>query len=88
MGSLKDVHVVYNFMIDGPWADEKTAKEERAFLKELTGLCGKSLDGYPPNVTRIRIYPYTGLRELALQDGTITPETDLLKPTFYAASSR
>jgi hypothetical protein len=31
----------------------------------------------------IRIYPYTKLAELAVQEGLIAPEDDLLFPKFY-----
>ncbi|MGA3012765.1 MAG: B12-binding domain-containing radical SAM protein, partial [Bacteroidales bacterium] len=33
----------------------------------------------------MRIYPGTQLEKLAIEDGTITAEDDLLEPTFYLA---
>ena len=35
--------------------------------------------------TGIRIYPYTRLAEAAVAEGVISPEDDLLFPTFYLA---
>jgi radical SAM superfamily enzyme YgiQ (UPF0313 family) len=36
-------------------------------------------------VTGMRIYPGTALHGQALQEGVITPETDLLQPAYYVA---
>jgi hypothetical protein len=32
-----------------------------------------------------RVYPYTDLARIAVREGVIEPDADLLRPTFYLA---
>ncbi len=70
------LHIAHYLMLGGPGECEATLRKT---LNRTSGLgaavyfvfCG------------IRIYPHTELYDLALREGQIHRDTDLLKPTFY-----
>lgn len=74
--------VVYNFLRNLPGENLKEKVKGRDTLKRIVDICGEKMDGYYPNLSRIRIYPHTGIYELALKNKIITVSTDLLYPTF------
>jgi radical SAM superfamily enzyme YgiQ (UPF0313 family) len=63
-------------MLGGPGETRATVEESLAFADSL------DLDSLKIAVG-IRIYPETDLAATAVAEGMITPEDDLLRPTFY-----
>jgi len=63
-------------LLGGPGETRETVRESIAFAESLHIEMVKLTAG-------IRIYPDTPLAEIALKKRMITPETDLLYPTFY-----
>jgi hypothetical protein len=66
-------------MLGGPEETRATVEESLAFADSL------DLDSLKIAVG-IRIYPETDLAATAVAEGMITPEDDLLRPTFYMAA--
>jgi len=65
-------------MFGAPGESRETVLESLAFADSLNLESMKLTSG-------TRIYPGTALAQTALQEGVITPETNLLFPTFYLA---
>ena len=63
-------------LLGGPGETKQTVLESLAFADALDLDFGKISVG-------IRIYPHTELAKIAMAEGKITPETNLLFPTFY-----
>jgi radical SAM superfamily enzyme YgiQ (UPF0313 family) len=74
--------VVYNFLRNLPDEDLQEKVRGRETIKWIVEICGEKMDGYYPNLSRIRIYPHTAIYELALQKKIISESTDLLYPVF------
>ncbi len=72
------VHSAHYFLMGGPGESVATITETLDNLDNLKKTVLFFFFG-------IRIYPQTGLYEIALKEGKITPETDLLEPVFYRA---
>ncbi|MFZ5867729.1 MAG: B12-binding domain-containing radical SAM protein [Thermodesulfobacteriota bacterium] len=72
------VHRMGFLMLGGPDETEESALESLEFADSLNLECVKVTVG-------IRIYPYTALAKTAVDDGTISPDDDLLLPRFYIA---
>lgn len=74
------LHIAHYFLFGGPGETNHTVTEslERAQRLERTVLFF---------FVGIRIYPNTGLYELARSEGQITEETDLLEPVYYKADA-
>ncbi len=76
---LKDssIKMLWCFLMGGPKEDAVTVKKTLGFINAI-----------PPKdkaflTTGIRIYPHTGMHELALREGIIPPSETLLMPSFY-----
>jgi len=67
-------------MLGGPGETRETVMESFTFAASLPLDSLKITQG-------IRIYPYTKLAQRAVQEGFISPQDDLLKPTFYLVPS-
>jgi len=65
-------------LFGGPGETEATILESFRLMDELAPTAVIAMTG-------IRIYPGTALQQTALKEGIITPDTDLLQPTFYLA---
>jgi hypothetical protein len=65
-------------MFGAPGETRDTVLESLAFADALNLEAMKITTG-------IRIYPHTALAQTALQEGVISPQTNLLFPTFYLA---
>lgn len=63
-------------MLGGPGETRESAMESLSFADSLPVDAVKLSQG-------IRIYPYTALAKIAVDEGRITPKDDLLKPAFY-----
>lgn len=66
------------FVLGGPGEDEATLEETFSFIDERID---------PMDLVHLteglRIYPGTGLHEVALDEGVVEPGDDLLEPVFY-----
>ncbi|QWV92518.1 cobalamin-dependent protein [Geomonas oryzisoli] len=72
------LRALWCFLVGGPEEDEETLGRTVAFLNRHVG----SKDG-AFITTGIRVYPGTGLHRLALQEGAVRADDDLLMPSFY-----
>jgi radical SAM superfamily enzyme YgiQ (UPF0313 family) len=70
------IHTAHYFLLGGPGESRATVEETLAAIPALARGVFFFFIG-------IRIYPNTRLYEIALDRGTIAPETDLLRPVFY-----
>lgn len=74
------LHVAHYLLMGGPGESEATVTTTLDQIEELDKAVFFIFVG-------MRIYPNTPLYDLALAEGKITPETNLLKPFFYAADA-
>jgi hypothetical protein len=65
-------------LLGGPGETKKSVEESLQFADSLDLEVVKVTTG-------IRIYPHTALARIALADGVISEDDDLLQPTFYLA---
>lgn len=63
-------------LLGGPGETRQTVEESLEFADSLELEAMKITTG-------IRIYPHTALAAAAVEEGTLSPEDDLLRPTFY-----
>lgn len=74
------LHVAHYFLFGGPGETEQTLADSFSYIDTLEKtvlflFCG------------MRIYPHTGLYEIALQQGQITASQSILDPVFYEPPS-
>ncbi len=74
------LHVAHYFLLGGPGESAATVTESLDNIERLTRTALFFFIG-------IRIYPHTALYEIALDEGRISPATDLLEPVFYQADA-
>ena len=72
------LHVAHYFLMGGPGESPATVAETLENIDKLNKTVLFFFIG-------IRIYPRTGLYDVALAEGKITPATNLLEPLFYKA---
>lgn len=72
------LRALWCFLLGGPSEDEKTLGKTVAFLNRYL-----SDKDHAFLTTGIRIYPDTGLHDVALRDGLVAAGDDLLMPAFY-----
>jgi len=70
------IHTMGFLMLGGPGETRESVEESLAFVSAL------NLDALKITIG-IRIYPETKLAKVAVQDGLIAPDDDLLFPKFY-----
>jgi len=70
------IHTMGFLMLGGPGETRESVEESLAFVSAL------NLDALKITIG-IRIYPETKLAKVAVQDGLIGPDDDLLSPKFY-----
>ncbi|HLO27281.1 MAG TPA: lipid biosynthesis B12-binding/radical SAM protein [Geobacteraceae bacterium] len=70
------VDFAHYILFGGPGENEETVQETFALMDEVAPVAVIAMTG-------IRIFPGTSLHRLALAEGVITPETELLEPVFY-----
>ena len=75
---FEDEHINYmpQFLMGGPGETRATIRNNLSHLKRWKPLLTDA--GYG-----LRILPKTGLRDVAIKEGAIKEDTDLLNPTFY-----
>jgi len=77
----KEIHVAFNFMYNVPGENLGTIS---SLLKLLTNILVKCKERVKwLGLTKIRIYPGTEVHRIALRQGLISQDNDLLNPTFY-----
>ena len=74
------LHVAHYLLMGGPGESPATVTESLERIERLKQAVFFFFIG-------IRIYPNTALYDIALNEGKITHETDLLKPVFYEADA-
>jgi radical SAM superfamily enzyme YgiQ (UPF0313 family) len=72
--------VAHYFLLGGPGESAATVTESLEYIEQLPRTALFFFVG-------IRIYPQTTLYDIALQEGKIGPDTDLLHPLFYQADA-
>jgi radical SAM superfamily enzyme YgiQ (UPF0313 family) len=72
------IRALWCFLLGGPGEDRGTLAKTIGFIN---GRIGRKDCAYL--TTGIRIYPGTGLHGLALEEGVVKPEENLLMPAFY-----
>jgi radical SAM superfamily enzyme YgiQ (UPF0313 family) len=72
------IHTAHYFLLGGPGESRATVNESLNNIEKLTRAALFFFIG-------IRIYPWTTLYNIALQEQKITPHTNLLHPVFYEA---
>ncbi len=70
------LHVAHYFLLGGPGESVETVNETLRRIAQLP----KAVFFF---FTGIRIYPHTEIYDIALAEGKISPDTDLLQPVFY-----
>jgi radical SAM superfamily enzyme YgiQ (UPF0313 family) len=72
------VHRMGFLLLGGPGETRESVETSLAFADSLNLEMVRVTTG-------IRIYPHTALARIAVEDGFISPEDDLLRPRFYLA---
>jgi radical SAM superfamily enzyme YgiQ (UPF0313 family) len=70
------VHIAHYFLLGGPGEDARSLDETMNRMEELGKAAFFLLCG-------VRIFPHTPLYDLAVEEGKIRPDQDLLSPVFY-----
>lgn len=74
------LHVAHYFLLGGPGESAKTLDETLIAINALK----KTVLFF---FTGIRIYPHTALYDIAINEGKISADTDLLRPVFYESDA-
>jgi radical SAM superfamily enzyme YgiQ (UPF0313 family) len=77
-------HVEYYFFCEVPRYNFKNMVALAKLAAKATFKCRRKLDGL--GMSRTRIYPHTRLHEIALREGKIGRDTNMLSPVFYESS--
>ena len=77
------ITTVYLFLVNTPGDTWKTVDEGKALIDQIYDIHSASKTIGTIVLNLIRIMPRTKVEKLALENGVITPETDLLFPTYY-----
>lgn len=73
--------ILWSFMFGGPGESEATVRATMKLMEQIAAPRDRILC-----TVGLRVYPRTELAQIALAEGQITPETDLLAPVFYFSS--
>lgn len=74
------LHAAHYFLLGGPGETTDTVNETLDTIEDLEKTALFFFTG-------IRIYPHTGLYDIALNEGKITKETSLLQPFYYESDA-
>lgn len=75
-----DIHVAHYFLLGGPGESEETLGQTLDKVEELQ----KTVHFF---FTGMRIYPHTKLYDIAIEEGKINGETNLLEPFYYESDA-
>lgn len=78
-----DTVSVYHFMVNVPGETEKTCEKSLQFIERLYEVHSKKKNLGTLILNNIRILPGTTIERLAMANGVIDTDTDLLYPTYY-----
>jgi radical SAM superfamily enzyme YgiQ (UPF0313 family) len=81
---VEGAHVEYYFFCEVPRDNFKNMVALAKFTAKATFKCRGKLDGL--GMSRTRIYPHTRLHEIAIREGKIGRDTNMLSPVFYESS--
>jgi radical SAM superfamily enzyme YgiQ (UPF0313 family) len=81
---VEGAHVEYYFFCEVPRDNFKNKVALAKFTAKATFKCRGKLDGL--GMSRTRIYPHTRLHEIAIREGKIGRDTNILSPVFYESS--
>jgi len=73
------VNIAHYLLLGGPGEDARTLDETVTRMEEMDRAAFFLMCG-------IRIFPHTPLHDLALEEGQIRPDQDLLSPVFYRSA--
>jgi anaerobic magnesium-protoporphyrin IX monomethyl ester cyclase len=82
---VEGAHVGYSFFYDLPKDNFRNLLAIAKFGSKAMAKCGRKVDHL--ETTRMRIYPHTRLYKIAVEEGKIDRETDMLTPIFYGSNS-
>ena len=83
LAAQTDVCTMYHFMLNVPGENEQTIEKGMSLLDRIYELHSAKRNLGTLVLNNVRILPGTPLAELARNEGTLRPETDLLYPTYY-----
>ncbi len=84
IGKMENAKVGYNFMYDLPRANRQQMVGLTRLLPKIVRTCGNKLQYM--SFTKLRIYPNTPLYNIALKNGKINEQTDLMQPVYYKSN--
>lgn len=76
-----NIKALWCFLLGGPEEDERSILDTVRFINTSIPSKDKAFI-----TIGIRVYPQTGMHELALKEGVVDPSEDLLMPRFYFTS--
>jgi radical SAM superfamily enzyme YgiQ (UPF0313 family) len=82
---IDNANVGYSFLYDLPYYNREHALGLMRLVPRIMSRCGPKLRFV--SLTRIRIYPHTLVHKIALEQGKIGQDTDLLYPIHYVSGS-
>jgi len=82
---MEGAKVGFNFMYDLPGANVQQLLGLTRLFMRIMRTCGDKLQYL--GLTRIRIYPHTSIYNIALNEGKIYENTDLIFPVYYQSNS-
>ncbi len=83
LAARTDVLSVYHFMVNVPGETEQTVARGMEMIEELYHIHSPKRNLGTIVLNNIRILPGTQMEAVARNDGAITPDEDLLYPTYY-----
>lgn len=80
-----NAQVAYEFMYDLPCNNTEQVLGLARLFPKIMLRCREKLRSV--SLTRMRVYPHTRLYDIALRQGQIRPDTDLLYPVYYESGA-
>ena len=82
---MEGANVAYSFLYDLPNYNSEHVKGLMRLIPKMMLALRSKLRFI--SLTKLRIYPYTQICEIAFKEGKINAQTDLIYPTFYESNS-
>jgi len=82
---MEGANVAYSFLYDLPAFNSEHVKGLMRLIPKMMVALRSKLRFV--SLTKLRIYPYTQICEIAIREGKIDARTDLIYPTFYESDS-
>ncbi len=83
---IGDINVGFSFFLNPPGATLRSLLDMMIFLIQTKRRLGPRMKRIFM-INRIRIEPHTRMREIAIREGLISEQTNLLRPVYYTQSS-